>query len=160
MSGAAVISLLVAGASYAAFGTGILHMVHTLQAVQDQGSWQSLPGFLLTLTKVPVTSPMRVVDDVLLAAALLWLLHRVWRGRMDWIDGAAWATFAVLITAWSLLPWYTAWMMPLVALTANRRLRFAATAATLMGGALMIASCFPYWTLAVTAALRARRPQS
>lgn len=146
LSGAALVSLVVAGASYIAFGTGILHMVSTLQTVQDQGSWQSLPGFILTLTKVSVTSPMRVVDDVLLATALAWLCYRVWRGRMDWIEGAAWATFAVLVTAWSLLPWYSAWMMPLVALTANRRLWMAATAATVMGGALMIASCFPYWT--------------
>ncbi len=89
---------------------------------------------------------MRVVDDVLLATALALLCYRVWRARMDWIEGAAWATFAVLVTAWSLLPWYSAWMMPLVALTANRRLWMAATAATVMGGALMIASCFPYWT--------------
>ncbi|MDE3129967.1 MAG: polyprenol phosphomannose-dependent alpha 1,6 mannosyltransferase MptB [Acidobacteriota bacterium] len=135
---------VLAGASYVAFGTGILHMLSTLQSVQDQGSWQSLPGFLFSLTNVSVTPAVRIADDVVLAVALLWLLRRVWRGRMDWIEGAAWATFAVLLTAWSLVPWYCAWLMPLVALTNNTRLWRAATAATVMGGTLMVASCFPW----------------
>jgi hypothetical protein len=51
----------------------------------------------------------------------------------------------VLLTAWSLVPWYTAWLMPLVAISANRRLWNVAIVATLVGGVLMIASCFPYW---------------
>jgi hypothetical protein len=143
--GVAATSAVVAGVSYAVFGTGILHMLHTLQSVQDQGAWQSLPGFVFSLTHMPVTHLVRVADDVILAGTFMWLLHRVWRGRMDWIEGAAWATFAVLITAWSLLPWYSAWMMPLVALTSSRRLWNAAVVATLMGGAIMIAGCFPGW---------------
>jgi hypothetical protein len=143
--GVAATSAVIAAASYAAFGTGILHMLHTLVSVQDQGAWQSLPGFVFSLTRLSVTHVVRAADDVVLAGALLWLLHRVWRGRMDWIEGAAWATFAVLATAWSLLPWYSAWMMPLVALTSNRRLWNAAIVATLMGGAIMIAGCFPAW---------------
>jgi alpha-1,6-mannosyltransferase len=142
--GAGATSLVIAGASYVAFGTGILHMVRTLQGVQDLGSWQSLPGFVFSLTKTPVTYPVRIVDDVVLAVALLWLLRRVWQGRMDWIEGAAWATFAVLITAWSLLPWYTAWLMPLVALTDSKRMWRVATVSTLMGGALMVASAFSW----------------
>ena len=59
---------------------------------------------------------------MVLAVALLWLLRRVWQGRMDWIDGAAWATLPLLVTAWSLLPWYVCWMLPLVALSTSRRL--------------------------------------
>ena len=82
----------------------------------------------------------------MLVAALLWLLRRVWQGRMDWIEGAAWATFAVLATAWSLLPWYVCWLMPLVALSTSRRLWNVATVATVMGGAIMIATCFPAGT--------------
>ena len=50
------------------------------------------------------------------------LLRRVWRGQMDWIDGAAWATFAMLVSADSLLPWYVAWLLPLTALSRDRRL--------------------------------------
>lgn len=141
------LSLLVAAASYLAFGTGIVHMVHTLQAVQDLGAWQSLPGVVFQLTQVSVTHLMHTADTALLAGAIVWLLRRVWQGRMDWIDGAAWATFAVLAAAWSLLPWYGAWLMPLVAITSNRRLWYAATAMTLMCGAVLIGGCFPSWNL-------------
>ena len=42
------------------------------------------------------------------------LVRRVAIGRLDWIDGAAWATVAMLVTASSLLPWYIAWLIPLV----------------------------------------------
>lgn len=147
LSGIAAVSVVIATASYLAFGTGILHMVNTLQEVQDLGAWQSLPGVVFQLTHVSVTHLMRTTDTVLLAGVILWLLRRVWQGRMDWIDGAAWATFAVLAAAWSLLPWYSAWLLPLVALSANKRLWYVATAATLMGGAIMISGCFPTWNL-------------
>ncbi|HWD69110.1 MAG TPA: polyprenol phosphomannose-dependent alpha 1,6 mannosyltransferase MptB [Solirubrobacteraceae bacterium] len=143
----AALSVVIAAASYLAFGTGILHMVQTLQAVQDLGAWQSLPGVVFQLTQLSVTHLMRTIDSVLLAGVLCWLLWRVWQGRMDWIEGAAWATFAVLASAWSLLPWYSAWMLPLVALTNNRRLWYVATAATVMGGAVLIGGCFPSWNL-------------
>lgn len=144
--GAVPVALLVAAASYIAFGTSILHLTHTLQAVQDLGAWQSLPGSLFSLAHVPVTHWVRIADNVVLGAAIAWLLYRVWRGRMDWIDGAAWATFAVLATAWYLLPWYVCWLIPLVALTSNRRLWHIATVATLMGSAIMIATCIPSWS--------------
>ena len=136
---------VLAAASYVAFGTNILHLTHTLESVQDQGDWQSLPGFFFTLTHVSITSPVRIADDAVLVGAFLWLLRRVWLGRMDWIEGAAWATFAVLATAWSLLPWYVCWLMPLVALSKSKRLWNVATVATVMGGAIMIATCFPSW---------------
>lgn len=146
LAGGGLVTAVFAVASYIAFGTGILHVLRTLQGVQDLGYWQSLPGLLFSLSGLPVTHLVRTADDVVLVGALLWLLHRVWRGRMDWIDGAAWATFAVLATAWYLLPWYTSWMMPLVALSNNRRVWHAAVAATLMGSAIMVAGCFPSWT--------------
>ncbi len=72
--------------------------------------------------------------DVLLVGSLLWLLRRVWLGKMDWIDGAAWATFAVLVTAWAMLPWYVIWMLPLVALGTSRRLWRATMFMTLVAG--------------------------
>ena len=131
-----------------AFGTGILHLTRTLECVQDQGAWQSLPGLLLLAHRTchhqsRDGSPI----DAVLVAALLWLLRRVWQGRMDWIDGAAWATFAVLLTAWSLLPWYVC--LDAAAGRAEHEqaaLDDVAMVATLMGGAMMIASCFPNWT--------------
>ncbi len=145
LAGAASTTAVVAAASYVAFGTDILHITHTLQAVQDEGSWQSLPGFVFAQAHISVTHGVRIGDEVVLVGAIAWLLHRVWQGRMDWIDGAAWATFAVLATAWSLLPWYVCWLMPLVALSSSRRLWNVATVATLMGSAIMIAACIPSW---------------
>jgi len=45
---------------------------------------------------------------------------------MDWLEGAGWATLTILLTAGSLLPWYVAWLLPLVGLTSSRRLWRAA----------------------------------
>ena len=50
------------------------------------------------------------------------VLRRVWRGEMDWIDGLGWATLAMLVTASAVLPWYVAWLLPVVALSTDRRL--------------------------------------
>ena len=145
LTAAVAVSVVIAAASYVAFGTGVLHLVNTLQNVQNEGAWQSLPGFVFSLPRLTVTHVVRIADNVLLGATLVWLLRRVWQGRMDWIEGAAWATFAVLATAWSLLPWYSAWLMPLVALSTNKRLWYASAAMTLMGGAILIGGCFPTW---------------
>ena len=38
------------------------------------------------------------------------------------MTAAAWATFALLVSANSLLPWYVAWLLPLTALSRDRRL--------------------------------------
>ena len=54
-----------------------------------------------------------------IAGRLLW---RVWKGQMDWIDGAGWAMVAMLLASSSLLPWYVAWLLPLAALAHDRRL--------------------------------------
>ncbi len=54
-------------------------------------------------------------------AACLW---RTARGA-DWRVAAGWATFALLLsTAW-LLPWYAIWLLPLAAVSNDRRLRGA-----------------------------------
>jgi hypothetical protein len=142
--GAAAVAVVIAGASFAVFGTGILHMSHTLRAVQDQGQWQSIPGFMFALAGISVTNAVRTVFIVGLVVALLWLMRRVWQGQMDWIDGAAWATFALLATAWSMLPWYVCWMLPLVALSTSRRLWRITMLMTLIGAAMMIADAMPH----------------
>ena len=63
-------------------------------------------------------------------AVFAWLLRRVWRGQMDWIAAAGWATLAVLLASSSLLPWYVAWMLPLAALGRDRRLVHVSVAMT------------------------------
>lgn len=66
------------------------------------------------------------VTSLLLAVAFaglfLWLLRRVWRGELDWIDGAAWTAAGLLLTASAMLPWYVDWLLPLAALASDRRL--------------------------------------
>jgi hypothetical protein len=57
-------------------------------------------------------------------AALAFALWRTARGG-DWRVAAGWATIALLLsTAW-LLPWYVIWVLPLAAVSGDRRLRGA-----------------------------------
>jgi hypothetical protein len=70
-----------------------------------------------------------------------WLVRRVWRGQLDWIDGAGWATVAMLVTASSLLPWYGAWLMPLAALATDRRLW---RSSIVLSGVILLIELFGY----------------
>ncbi len=142
--GFAAITIVIAVASMAAFGTSILHLPGSLQSVQNRGTtWKSGPGSIFAATGLHPTTACRIVVDLVLVSCLLWLLREVWRGRMDWIEGAAWATFAVLISAWSFLPWYASWPLPLVALCRSRRLLNASLALTAIAGVMMIAQTLP-----------------
>lgn len=121
--GAVVVAALVTAASFALFGTGPLHLPATIHTSQSEGDWHSIPGFITTLVGLGTVGR---VTGILLAAGcvavICWLIRRVWRREVDWIDGAGWATVAMLVTASSLLPWYVAWLMPLAALASDRRL--------------------------------------
>jgi hypothetical protein len=100
-----------------------LHLPATIEQVQALGNWQSFPGFIGTrLGLGTVGDPMAFILSGLFAVALAWLIWRVWRGELDWIAGAGWASVALLLSAGSLLPWYVAWLMPLAALGRDRRL--------------------------------------
>ncbi len=63
----------------------------------------------------------------------MWLLRRVWIGKLDWITGAGWATVAMLIATGLLVPWYVAWLLPLAALSTDRRLWLTTIAMTAIG---------------------------
>jgi Glycosyltransferase family 87 len=52
------------------------------------------------------------------------------RRRGDWLTGAGWATFALILSLAWLVPWYVVWLLPLAALSTNVRLRQAALALT------------------------------
>jgi hypothetical protein len=120
-AGAAVAA--VAALGFAVFGTGPLHLLSTLQRTQSAGDWHSIPGFISTeLGLGGVGHAAGYVLGAIFVAVFCWLIRRVWRGEMDWIVGAAWATVALLVTASSMLPWYVAWLMPLVALCPDGRL--------------------------------------
>ncbi|MBV9310536.1 MAG: DUF2029 domain-containing protein [Solirubrobacterales bacterium] len=121
--GAAIASAATAALGFAVFGSGPLHMLGTLQQIQSEGDWKSIPGFITTRLGLGAIGHIAgIFLAIVFAAALGWLVRRVWRGEMDWLEGAAWATAVMLCTAGSLLPWYVAWMIPLVALCASPRL--------------------------------------
>lgn len=106
------------------FGTGPLHLPATIAQNQRDGDWHSIPGFIANVVGLPTVG--HVVGILLacaFAAVCVWLLIRVRRGQLDWLDGTAWATLAMLVTAGSLLPWYVAWLLPLAALSRDQRLR-------------------------------------
>ena len=121
--GAVVVAALVMALSFALFGTGPLHLPATIHTSQSEGDWHSVPGFISSRLGLGTIGR---ITGILLAigcvGVICWLVRRVWRREVDWIDGAGWATVAMLVTASSLLPWYMAWLMPLAALTSDRRL--------------------------------------
>ena len=120
--------------SFAVFGTGPVHLVDTLQDVQNQGGVNSIPGLLAML--IGLGGPSGVIELVLNAGFVItvaWLLRRVWIGELDWITAAGWATLALLLTAGLLLPWYVGWLVPLAALSTDRRLLGAAIVMTGVG---------------------------
>ncbi len=121
--GAGTTAAVLLAVTYALFGTGALNLVSTLKQTQNEGDWHSIPGFLsarLGFGTIPTV--VGVVLGLIFLVILAWLVWKTWRGEIDWIHGAAWATVALLITANSLLPWYVAWLLPLVALASDRRL--------------------------------------
>jgi Glycosyltransferase family 87 len=121
--GAVVVAAAVLAVSFALFGTGPLHLPATINTSQSEGDWHSIPGFVTTLVGLGFVGRITgIVLAVACVGVIVWLVRRVWRREVDWIDGAGWATVAMLITASSLLPWYMAWLMPLAALASDRRL--------------------------------------
>jgi alpha-1,6-mannosyltransferase len=121
--GAGVAAAGLAALSFGVFGIGVLHLPVTVHQSQSMGDWHSIPGFVST--RLGLGTVGHITGDVLAVAFIgvtIWLVRRVWRGELDWIAGAAWATVAMLVTASSLLPWYVAWLMPLAALAHDRRL--------------------------------------
>jgi hypothetical protein len=116
------------------FGSGTLHLLGTLSTIQAQGGIHSIPGFILNAVGLKDLDPLvGAVLRVGYAIWLVWLMWRVWIGELDWITAAGWATVGLLISAGLLMPWYIAWLIPLAALSSDRRLWFTAIALTSLG---------------------------
>src|SRR5205807_10052790 len=60
---------------------------------------------------------------------VVYLLRRTWRGA-DWMDMAGWAVLALLLSLSWVVPWYVMLLLPLAALSRDRRLRRATLAIT------------------------------
>jgi hypothetical protein len=72
-----------------------------------------------------------IAAGVVFAAAYGWLVRAAWRGDMDWLAAAGWATVAMLLAVTWLMPWYVVWLLPFAALAGSRRLQGATVALTL-----------------------------
>jgi hypothetical protein len=145
--GAGVVFVAAAAFSAALFGTGPLHLPATIETVQSYGNWQSIPNLIGTALGVGTAGHLVTLALTgLFAVTLGCLLWRVWRGKLDWIAGAGWASVALLITAASLLPWYAAWLMPLAALGRDRRLWRASLVMTAAMGMFQLVTYLPHGT--------------
>jgi alpha-1,6-mannosyltransferase len=132
--GAAAATLAILALAYAFFGTGPLQMLGTLQGIQGEGGVHSVVGFLAGAVGLPgLIAPAGTALTVVFVLVLGWLLRRVWIGELDWIAGAGWATVCLLLTTGFLVPWYVAWLLPLAALSGDKRLFGAAILLTGVG---------------------------
>ncbi|HWF75428.1 MAG TPA: polyprenol phosphomannose-dependent alpha 1,6 mannosyltransferase MptB [Solirubrobacteraceae bacterium] len=134
LTGVVVSGVLALILGFALFGSGPLHLLGTVHQIQNEGGAQSVPGLILNLLGLGgLNSAASLVLDAGLVVWLVWLVRRVWKGQLDWIAGAGWATFGLLITAGLLVPWYVGWLVPLAALSGDRRLLIAAVLMTGIG---------------------------
>jgi hypothetical protein len=146
LTGAAAAAALIVGLAFAWFGVGPVHLFSTVQKVQSEGDWHSIPGFLGARLGSSVGHVAGIVLGAAFVALCCWLLRRVWRGHLDWIDAGAWTAAALLITASSLLPWYVAWLIPLAALATDRRLWRVAIITTGVVQGIQLISYIPHGT--------------
>jgi alpha-1,6-mannosyltransferase len=143
--GAGVAAAALMAFTFAMFGVGPLHLPATIANVQGKGNWQSVPGFIGTrLGLGTVSHSTALILAALFAIALAWLIWRVWRGELDWIAGAGWASVALLVSAGSLLPWYVAWLMPLAALGRDGRLWRVSLVLTCVIGCFQVLAYIPH----------------
>ncbi|MGH2875729.1 MAG: polyprenol phosphomannose-dependent alpha 1,6 mannosyltransferase MptB [Solirubrobacteraceae bacterium] len=134
IAGAGLAAALFAALGLVMFGSGPLHLLGTLEGIQAEGGLHSIPGFILVALGLKrLDGTLDNVLHVLYAIQLVWLVRRVWLDELDWITAAGWATVGLLVTAGLLMPWYIAWLIPLAALSSDRRLWLTALALTSLG---------------------------
>ena len=103
-----------------AFGPHALDSIALVGENQGRVSSFSIPNLMSELLNADIESVRAVALGaylVLLAALLIW----VSRGA-DWLRGAGWAAFGLLLASAWLLPWYIVWALPLAALSRDNRL--------------------------------------
>jgi len=116
--GMAITALLIALASYAAFGAHIPDLSTQTRLVTNE-SLPNVLGFLLGLGGEGPT--MQRVVQLVLVLAVAGACAFAWR-RHELLRPAAWATVALLVTLSWVLPWYILWLLPLVALARSKAL--------------------------------------
>jgi alpha-1,6-mannosyltransferase len=129
---------LLVGMGLAAVGIGVAACLafgwHWLGAFvlagESQGhtSHLSIPTTLARISGID-EGATRAGALALYAALVAYLLVWTYRGN-DWLRGAAWATFSLLLATSWLLPWYLLWPLPLSALSRDRPLKLLLLALT------------------------------
>ncbi|HEY6524319.1 MAG TPA: glycosyltransferase 87 family protein [Solirubrobacteraceae bacterium] len=134
LAGAAAAAVVFGVLGLVMFGSGTLHLVATLSTIQGDGGIHSIPGFVLNAIGLKrFDAPVGAVLRAAYLVSVVWLMWRVWIGELDWITAAGWATVGLLVSAGLLMPWYIAWLIPLAALSSDRRLWFTAIGLTSLG---------------------------
>lgn len=120
--GVGIASLITMAVSGAVFGLGMLNLFPTIQRSQSEGDWHSIPGLVGALGPALAGHIVGYLLEAVFLGVTIWLLRRVWRRELDWLNAAGWSTLVMLATAGSLLPWYVTWLLPLAAISTDRRL--------------------------------------
>jgi hypothetical protein len=122
----ALASLLALGAlALVGFGSHALGFLNAVGEQQQLVATHSVPAETARL--IGLTGTPTWWRQVFVAAFLVVLVIELWRTLhgADWRAAAGWTMLALLLsTAW-LLPWYAVWLLPLAAVSHDRRLRAA-----------------------------------
>lgn len=148
-AGAAVAAVAVAAliglVALVAFGPDALDALGLISSNQERTSRFSFPyksaellGLVLPGDRLDFRDGARVALGLAFCAVAAWLLLRTWRGA-DPLTMAGWTTLALLVASAWLVPWYALWLLPLAALSRDRRL----LAATIVLCAWMLAIAVP-----------------
>jgi hypothetical protein len=132
LAAAALTALAIGALALIGFGTHAFDAFGLLSSNQGRTSKLSLPyktaqllAAILPGGRLDYRDAVRVLYAAAFAAVAGYTLWRTWRGA-DPVRMAAWATLAILLASAWLVPWYLLWLLPLVALSADRRLWIAA----------------------------------
>lgn len=128
---ACVASVGLAIAGVALFGTASLDLTQTLGAgaTRHVGELRSIPGFLAGYAGIGPIGPLaRALLGLACLSAIAAVAWRALRGRMPWLTAASWSVVAVLVTSTRLEPWYAVWLIPLAAVSGDRRVERASYA--------------------------------
>lgn len=117
---------LAVAVSYAAFGITPLDAAGVVGVDQSLTSRHSVPSTLARAAGLGVT-PVRVTLELAYVVLLVVLLVRTARGG-DWIRGAGWAAFGLLLATSWLMPWYVLWALPFAAVAGDGPLSVAVLA--------------------------------
>lgn len=131
--GAAAGLAVGAGVGVAVFGPEIFHVLGTFgqAAAQHVGEYQSVPGFIAAYCGLDLLSPAaRIGLDAALALTVAGALVFTLRHRSAWLAAATGAMTALLVLSATLHAWYLVWMLPLAAVSGDRRSRAAALGLT------------------------------